>query len=251
MLSNSVTAIIITLNEESNIRDCLESVKWVDEIVVLDSGSTDNTVAIASEYSDKVFITDWPGFGEQKNRALAKATGAWILSIDADEIVTPELRNEIETKINGMRCDGFSIPRQSSYCGKFLKHGGWWPDRIVRVAKRSKCHFDNSIIHEKMIVDGEVCNLAHPLIHHTYRNLDEVISMINRYSSASAELMYKNKRSSGLGTAIIRALWTFFRTYFLRAGILDGREGFMLAVSNAELAYYKYLKLYYKNSDED
>ncbi|MEJ2347276.1 MAG: glycosyltransferase family 2 protein [Gammaproteobacteria bacterium] len=239
----SISVTLITLNEAGNVGDCLESVAWADEIIILDSGSTDGTPDICRKYTDRVYVTDWPGYGPQKNRALDYATGDWVLSIDADERVTDELRREIEQAAGAAGHDAYSIPRSSSYCGRFLRHGGWWPDRVIRLFRRDKARFSDSIVHETVVVDGSVGQLCSPLLHYTYRTLDDVVSMINRYSSASAEAMYRAGKRGGLGRAIGHGAWVFLRTYVLRLGLLDGREGFMLAVSNAELAYYKYLKL--------
>jgi glycosyltransferase involved in cell wall biosynthesis len=239
----SISVTLITLNEADNVGDCLESVKLADEIIVLDSGSTDGTPDICRKFTDRVYVTDWPGYGPQKTRALGYATCDWVLSIDADERVTDELRREIEQAVGAAGHDAYSVPRSSSYCGRFLHHGGWWPDRVIRLFRRDKAQFSNSIVHETVLVDGSVGQLSSPLLHYTYRTLDDVVSMINRYSSASAEAMYRAGKRGGLGKAIGHGVWVFLRTYVFRLGMLDGREGFMLAVSNAELAYYKYLKL--------
>jgi len=190
----TLSVIVITKNEEESIRDCLESVVWADEIIVVDSGSTDNTVAICREYTSKVFVTGWPGFGAQKNHALEMTTSDWVLSLDADEGVTPELRAEIQAAISDPGANvAFKMPRLSNYCGRYMRHSGWWPDYIIRLFRRGQGHFSNDLVHEHLIVNG---------------------------------------------------------TYILRAGFLDGREGFMLAVSNAEGTYYKYLKLMYLERSE-
>ena len=156
----TITATIITKNEEKNIRECLESVSWMDEIVVLDSGSTDRTVEIAREFTPEVFITDWPGYGVQKNRALEKAKCEWIFSLDADERVTPELREEIEAAIVSAGHTGYRMPRLSSYCGRFMKHGGWWPDYVIRLAQRGQCRFSDRLVHEVLVVDGSLGTLS-------------------------------------------------------------------------------------------
>jgi glycosyltransferase involved in cell wall biosynthesis len=243
----TISAIIITKDEEQNIRECLESVSWMDEIVVLDSGSSDRTVEIAKEFTPEVFVTDWPGYGAQKNRALDKAKYEWIFSLDADERVTPELRQEIESAISSTEHAGYRMPRLSSYCGRFMKHGGWWPDHVIRLAKRGSCKFSDSLVHESMIVDGTLGTLSNPIIHYTYRTMDDVTMMIHRYSSASAKMMFEKGKSSSVSKAIGRSILTFIRTYLLKLGFLDGKEGFMLAISNSQLAFYKYLKLYFLN----
>ncbi len=241
----SFSVIVIAKNEAAAIRRCLESVAWADEIIVLDSGSTDATVEIARQCKARVEATaDWPGFGAQKNRALALATGDWVLSIDADEWVTEGLRAEIQA---AMAMPGahsaFRMPRLSSYCGGFIHHSGWWPGYVTRLFRRGQARFSDDLVHEKLIVEGVVGALRAPLMHESYRNLEQVLSKVNAYSSAGAVMARQRGRRASLSGAVVRGMWTFFRTYFLRAGFLDGREGFMLAVSNAEITYYRSLKL--------
>lgn len=238
-----ISVVIITNNESFHIEACLESVKWADEIIVLDSGSDDDTVKKCLRYTDKVFQTDWPGFGIQKQRAVEKSTGEWVLSIDADEVITPELKLEIEQAVKDSEYEGFKIPRLSTYCGTQIHHGGWWPDYTLRLFRRKSGRFTNDRIHEKIIVEGKVGLLKKPLLHDTYTDLEEMLDKMNRYSSLSAGMMYEQGRRSSMGKAIIRAFWSFFRTYILKAGFMDRRHGFMLAVSNAETTYYKYIKL--------
>ncbi len=238
-----LSVVIITKNEAGHIGRCLESVAWADEIVVLDSGSEDDTVAICRQYTDKVYQTDWPGFGLQKQRAVDKATGGWILSIDADEVVTAELKAEIEIALQQDRYKGYEIPRLSSYCGRQIRHGGWWPDYVLRLFRRDCGRFTDSVVHESIIVQGTVGRLQSPLLHDAFINLDEVLHKVNSYSTLGAEMLYQRGVRSSLSKAILKGLWTFIRTYWLKAAILDGRQGLMLSISNAEGAYYKYLKL--------
>ena len=238
-----LSVVIITKNEADNIRDCLNSVAWADEIVILDSGSTDGTVAICREYTDKVFETDWPGFGPQKNRGIERATGDWILSVDADERVSPELRLEIEQALKVEQYNGYEIPRSSHFCGKQIRHSGWWPDYIVRLFRRGSGKFNEVLVHERVEVDGPIGRLRNPLIHYSFQSFEEVLQKMNHYSTCNAAMLFAAGRKSSLLEAAGRGLWTFFRTYVLRAGFLDGRHGFMLAVSNAEGTYYKYIKL--------
>lgn len=238
-----LSVIIITKNEASHIGRCLESVKWADEIIILDSGSTDDTVAICRQYTDKVYETEWPGFGIQKQRALNKAQGDWVLSIDSDEMVSAELRLEIEQAIKSESKDGWEIPRLSSYCGREIRHGGWWPDYVLRLFRRQAGNFTDAVVHERIIVEGDVGQLASPLLHDAFVNLDEVLHKVNSYSSMGAQMLYQKGVRSSLGKAIFKALWSFVRTYCLKASVLDGRQGLMLAISNAEGAYYKYAKL--------
>jgi len=239
-----LSVIVITKNEEHSIRDCLGSIVWADEIIVLDSGSTDNTVAICREYTSKVFVTGWPGFGPQKNHALEMATCDWVLSLDADERVTPELQAEIRTAIDYPGNNiAFKMPRLSNYCGRYMRYSGWWPDYIIRLFCRGRAHFTNDLVHEHLIVHGAVETLSKPLIHNSFDDLEDVLNKINSYSSAGASMMHQKKKKATLASSILHGLWAFVHTYILRAGFLDGREGLMLAVSNAEGTYYRYLKL--------
>mgnify|MGYP001221464644 CR=1 FL=1 len=240
----SLSVVIIAKNEQASIRRCLESVKWADEIIVLDSGSTDDTVSICREYTDHVHQTDWPGFGPQKNRALERASGDWVLSLDADEWVTPASRDEIERAMAQPRgASAFRLPRLSSFCGRFMRHSGWWPDHVVRLFRRGAARFSDDAVHERAIVDGSTGTLQEPLMHETFVDLDELLSKMNTYSTLSAQDMHRDGKHSGLRMAVARAMWAFVRTYFLRGGLLDGREGFMLAAATAEGVYYKYVKV--------
>lgn len=240
-----LSVIIITKNEAASIRRCIESVQWADEIIVVDSGSTDNTVEICRELGAKVSVTpDWPGFGAQKNRALDLAKQEWVLSLDADEWVTPELRDEIQSVIKKTgAAPALRIPRLSSFCGTYLKHGGWWPDHVLRLFRRDHARFSDDLVHERVIVNGETATLKNHLMHESFRDLDQVLVKMNAYSTAGARMMHARGRRSSLFTALLRGSWAFFRAYILRAGFLDGSAGFMQAVTHGEGTYYRYLKL--------
>ncbi|MGB4812114.1 MAG: glycosyltransferase family 2 protein [Methylophilaceae bacterium] len=239
-----ISVIIITKNEQDSIADCLRSVAWADEIIVVDSGSTDETVNICKTFGVKVTITeDWPGFGQQKNRALALATQPWVLSVDADERVTPELAAEIQQMISFNADVSYKMPRSSSYCGQFIKHSGWSPDYVTRLFKRGFAAFSDDLVHERLITQHPTQILKNPLLHISYTSLEEVLDKVNRYSSAGAAMSLARGKSASLSTAILHGVWAFIRTYFIRLGFLDGKMGFILAVSNAETTYYRYLKL--------
>lgn len=247
-----LSVIIITKNEAANIRACLESVAWADEIIVVDSGSSDATAEICEEFGARVYVHDWPGFGVQKNRALGYATHEWVFSIDADERVTPELCNAIEAvlrKDDDAR-SAYRVSRLSSYCGRFMRHSGWHPDHIVRLFRRAAAHFSDDLVHERLLVEGQIGELDGELLHYAFDNLEEVLHKVNHYSSAGAAKLHRRGRSASLAGAVLRGLWSFLRTYVLRGGFLDGREGFMLAVSNAEGTYYRYLKLMLLNKKQ-
>ena len=238
-----LSVIVITKNEAQHVARCLQSVAWADEIIVLDSGSDDDTVNICKRFTEQVFVTDWPGFGPQKQRALDKAQHDWVLSLDADEEVSDALKQEIQTAMLHADINGFEIPRLSSYCGKEIKHAGWWPDRVLRLFKRDKGHFTDDVVHERVLVAGKIQRLKSPILHEAFVDPEEVLHKINSYSSLGAQKLFSQGKNASVGLAIGKGFWTFIRTYFLKAALLDGAEGLMLAISNAEGSYYKYLKL--------
>jgi len=236
---------IIVLNGEPLIRRCVESVAWADEIVVVDSGSTDNTRDLCRALGANVTQTaDFPGYGKQKNRALDRTTGDWILALDHDEWVTPELRAEIESIMaNTGDIAAYAIPRLSNFCGRDMRHSGWWPDPVIRLFRKGTGHFAEDHMHDRVVVTGRLGRLKSPLRHDPMPTLEHVLNKVNGYSSAGAQFNFQRGKRASLTQAIFHGWWAFMRTYFLHAGFLDGREGFMLSVSNAEGTYYRYLKL--------
>lgn len=243
----TLAAVIITYNEEVNLADCLESLLGtVDQIIVLDSGSTDATLAIASRFGAIVAVSDvWQGFGNQKNRALAMATSDWVLSIDADERLTPELAKEIRCVMeqpHSVTC--FSLPRSSSYCGRFIRYSGWSPDYVDRLFQNGKARFSDDLVHERLLHRSPVCRLHSPLLHYSFRNFSQVLQKTDRYSTASATQAYSQGKRASVYSAVGHGAWAFFRTYVLKVGFLDGAHGLALAISNAEGTYYKYLKIW-------
>jgi glycosyltransferase involved in cell wall biosynthesis len=243
----TLSAIVITRNEAQNLEDCLASLKgWVHEIVVVDSHSSDDTVAIAKRHGAKVSQPEgWPGFGPQKNRALALATCDWVLSIDADERVTPKLSKEIAQVLSANDAAfAYEIPRLSSYCGKFIHHAGWRPDHVLRLFPREHARFSDDLVHERVVTALPVKQLENDLLHYSYRNFSQVLSKVEAYSNASAKQAFARGKRATVGSAVVHGAWAFFRTYVLRAGFLDGGHGLALAISNAETSYYKYIKLW-------
>lgn len=244
-MNKSLSVIVITHNESARLRACLESVAFAGEVVVVDSGSTDDTVEIARAMGARVVQTpDWPGFGPQKNRALDLATGDWIFSIDADERVTPELREEIQSTVGNGEFEAYSVCRRSSYCGQYMDHSGWNPDCVVRLVRRGSARFSDVQVHEALQVQGPVGRLQGKLLHESYDSFETVLEKVNRYSTAGARDLQRKGVTGSLGKAIGHGLWAFLRTYLLKRGFLDGRLGLALAISNAESSYYRYLKLW-------
>jgi glycosyltransferase involved in cell wall biosynthesis len=241
----TLSVTIIACNSEATMRRCLQSVAWADEIVVVDSGSTDGTLDIAREFNAVVRQTpDFPGHGPQKNRAIDMAAGDWIFSLDSDEWITPDVRQQIEAAMANPRGHvAFMLPRRSSFCGRFMRHSGWWPDYVRRLFQRGAARFNDDQGHDRLIVSGAVGKLASPILHETVTSLDQLIGKMNTYSTMTARHLHERGRRASIFSALGHGAWAFFRTYVLRAGFLDGREGLMLAISNGETSYYRHCKL--------
>jgi glycosyltransferase involved in cell wall biosynthesis len=240
----SLSIVILTRNEARNIVDCVRSARFADEVLVLDSGSTDGTPDLArAEGATVSASTDWPGFGPQKNRVLAQATGDWVFSLDADERITQPLREAILQAIAVPAGKvGFEVDRTSSYCGQVIRHSGWSPDWVLRLFRRDSGRFSDDLVHERVVVQGATGRLVGELLHDSMPNLESVVDKINRYSTAGAQMLVERGRRATVGQALSHGAWAFFRTYVLRRGFLDGSLGLALAISNAEGTYYRYLK---------
>src|SRR5215831_12177531 len=237
-----LSAIIITRNEAANIGACLESVAFCDERLVVDSGSDDDTVKIAKAAGATVMTHPWTGFGAQKNFALSQARGDWVLSIDADERVSAPLAAEVLSTIRAASANGYEIARLSTFLGRPMRHSGWFPDYVLRLFRRQKARFTDDLVHERVICEGPVGRLSAVLDHHPVRRLEDALRRVDGYSTASAEMLAASRRRVSFSTGITHGLWSFVRAYVLRLGFLDGREGFLLAVANAEGTYYRYMK---------
>lgn len=239
-----LSVIIITKNEVRHLAACLQSVSFAREIIVFDSGSTDGTVDLARQYGAVVHqSTDWPGFGPQKNRALDLATQPWVLSIDADERVTPELKQEITQTLSAPKCEGYFVPRLSELCGQPIRHSGWWPDYVLRLFLREAGRFTAVPVHERVELNGQTAKLQACLLHYPYETLDALIQKMNRYSTDAAQMMFAKGRQAGVLSIVGHSVWTFVRIYLLRRGFLDGRYGFVLAVTAAAGSFFRYSKL--------
>ncbi len=249
----ALSVILITKNEAHHVRDCLASVAFADEWIVLDSGSTDATCAIAAALGATVVVTpDWPGFGAQKNRALALARGTWVLSIDADERLSSELALSVRAAVaagmsahadHGHAPSGYELSRISSFCGQWMRHGDWYPDRVARLFKRASGRFSDDRVHERLIVDGPVARLEGELLHDTMPSLEDALDKLNRYTSGRARDLVQRGRRGGLALALGHGLWAFVRCYAFKRGFMDGRMGLVLALYVAQSTYYRYLKM--------
>lgn len=237
-----ISAIVITKNEARNIIACLDSLRFCDEVIVVDSGSTDDTISLAERAGARVVFNPWSGYGPQKNFALSLATGDWVLSVDADERVSPALAVEVEQATASVDKDGFEMPRLSTFCGREMWHSGWYPDYVLRLFRRGRARFSDVIVHERVVCQGMVGRLATPLTHHPVIRLEDALSRMDRYSTSNAEILTNSRQQVWFIEGILHGLWSFLRSYVLRAGFCDGREGFLLAVAIAEGSYYRYMK---------
>ena len=236
----SVSVAVITLNEEERIRGCLESVVWADEVVVVDSGSSDKTVAIAREFTERVTFHAWAGYGAQKNFALDQCRGDWLLSLDADERVSEELRAEIAARLAATpREAGFFVPRQNVFDGRWMRHGGLYPDHQLRLFRRGRGRFREAAVHEAVQLDGPTGRLSAALVHESYRGVADFVARANRYSDLAAAELLAAGRGGSAADLLLRPVWRFVAMYLLRAGFLDGRRGLVLAVL---YAYYVFLR---------
>ncbi len=237
-----LSAIIITRNEAANIAACLESIAFCDERIVVDCGSDDDTAQIAIAAGATVVMHPWSGFGAQKNFALSQARGEWVLSLDADERVSAPLAAEILSTIRAPSANGYEIGRLSTFLGRPMRHSGWFPDYVLRLFRRQKARFTNDLVHERVICEEPVGRLSGLLDHHPVLRLEDALHRVDSYSTAGAAMLTASRRRVSFMSGITHGLWSFLRAYVVRLGFLDGREGFLLAVANAEGTYYRYMK---------
>jgi len=252
-MSPKISIAIITMNEETAIRRTLESVKWADEIVVVDSGSTDRTKDICREYTDKVLHQDWLGYARQKNLAIERTTSDWVLSLDADEPIEPELAAEIrQIMVSPSPFNGYRIPRKTIFLGKWVRYGGWYPDYNLRFFKRGKGRFQERAVHEAIRVDGAVGTTSHAIEHHTYPSIASYLSRMNTYSTLAVDVMSEkgiSRFKASWLTIVFRPLFTFVHKYFIRLGFLDGKHGLVLNLFHAWYVFTKYAKAWERQTD--
>lgn len=241
---HKLSVVIIAKNEARHIEACLQSLLWADEIVVVDSGSTDETVDIAKRYTNHVYVKPWLGFGLQKQMAVDLASNDWIFNIDCDERVTLGLADEIRMiLVSATPAAAYSVPRRTFIGKKEIKHCGWYPDRTVRLFQRSKSQYSESMVHERVDVNGEIAQCKGHLLHFSFSGIASMLVKTNFYSDLSAKQMFESGRVCTVFDLFIRPLAAFIKTYIIRAGIFDGVEGMTVSITTALLTYTKYAKL--------
>ena len=250
----SLAAVLIVKNESENMAECLSDLSWCDEIIVLDSGSQDNTVEIARQFTDKVYSEpDWQGFGLQRQRAQDKTQADWVFMIDADERVTEQLRNNILQVVseNDLNCV-YEIPRLSRCFGKYIRHSGWYPDFVIRLYPRDKAAYSPDRVHEKLLFDQrmQVVKLKGDLLHFTYRDLEHYLRKSAQYAKEWAEQRAEQGMSASLSKGVLHGIGCFIKMYILSAGFLDGRHGFLLAMLSAHSTFAKYADLWIRRQQK-
>ncbi|MFN3403726.1 MAG: glycosyltransferase family 2 protein [Cytophagaceae bacterium] len=250
MNSLPISAIVITKNEEANIARCLGSLNWVDEIILLDSGSTDSTMKIAAQFNNvKCLTTEWLGYSATKQAATDKSKNEWILWVDADEVISDQLREEII----GLKSDNnhvaFEMPRKTFFMGQWVKHCGWYPGRVTRLFNKNSCRFNNKILHEGLDINGSTGRLKADILHYSYTSLYQYFDKMNYYGKFGAEELVRKGRKFGWHQLIINPLHTFIKTYFFNKGILDGTTGFIISVGSSFSNFIKYVNFYYLSKE--
>ena len=239
-----ISATIITYNEERNLPRAIESLRCADEIVVIDSGSSDRTLEMAEKLGARVVESPWQGYAKQKNFAAERASHDWILSIDADESLSEALEGEIwQVKKNGAQFDAYTMPRMAQYLGRWIRHSGWYPDRKVRLYDRRKAQWVGEFVHESVKVDGRVGHLDSNLLHFTCESLSEHLRTMDRYTTLAAEQLLATGEKVTWGRLILEPPWTFFQTYFVKLGFLDGWQGFTIAWLTSFYTFLRYVRV--------
>ena len=246
-MSNPISVTIITKNEQKNIERCLKSVRWANEIIVVDNHSTDKTREICRKYDCKIVETDWQGFGPTKRLAVDAASNDWIFSIDSDEQVSEQLKDRILNILKNPSLNGYRIKRISYYLGRQIRYCGWDRDYKLRLFNRKFGNFNEKLVHESVSIDGEVGRIAEPMFHYTYPTIQSHIEKMDRYTELGVEQLIKKGKSSSILMAILRGIAKFIKMYLLQRGFLDGKIGFVLCYNSAFGVYLKYLKLWEKN----
>jgi glycosyltransferase involved in cell wall biosynthesis len=242
-MAEKLSVIIIVYNEEKNIQRCLESVKWADEIVIVDGFSEDRTEEFCRNYTKSFFQEKWNGFGRQKNICAEKATHKWILNIDADEVVSTELAEEIGCLLqSGPTYPLYKVPRKNFFGSRWIRFGGWYPDQISRLYDKTKIKFSESLVHEKLSPDDSFDILKAPLEHYSYADMEDYVGRQNRYSTLSAQQKKNQGKEGQWSDLLVRPPLAFLKIFFLKQGFREGALGFFLAVSASYYTFLKYAK---------
>lgn len=246
----TISAFVVCKNEEKKIEKCLNSVSWCDEIIVVDSHSTDNTLELCKKYTDKIYIRDWPGFRLQKQFGLDQCTSEWVINLDADEVVSEGLKNEIIKKINSPKTyeknvTGFQLSRVVFYMNRWWRKGGWYPEYRLRLVKRDKTVWGGDEPHEHAIIkEGKIEKLKGELEHYTYGDIFHHLQTLNNFSNISANVLYKKGKTAKFYNVAINPIMRFIKFYFLKRGFLEGFPGFVVAVIESYYVFLKYIKLW-------
>ncbi len=246
MIRPPVSVTIITFNEEENILKAIQSVAWAEEVIVVDSGSTDKTIELAQSLGAKVFHNPWPGYGQQKNYAQQLATHDWILNIDADERVSPELAAEIQESLvhsEAKKTYGFYFPRMTFYMGRWIRYGGWYPNHLVRLVNRLFARWTEPNVHEELCVNGNVMGLSHPIHHYAFSSIQEQVLTNLRFSHLGSQDLKKTGQGASILRLILKPMGKFMETYVIKRGFLDGLPGFIISVNAAHSMFLKYAYL--------
>jgi glycosyltransferase involved in cell wall biosynthesis len=242
----NISVVIITYNEEKRLEAALQSVVAIaSEIIVVDRFSIDNTVKIARKFTNRIFQRKWTNFADQKNYGNSQASHPWILSLDSDERISPELQEEI-LKIKQEeepKCSGFSIPRQVFYLGKWIRHSGWYPDRKTRLFRKENAHWEGDYVHEQLIIQGKIKKLKNPIHHFTYHGISDHLARINKFSDLGAQKLYAQKKKCRWYHLVFLPFFKFLKSFFWKLGFLDGFAGLVISVLNGYAAFARYAKL--------
>lgn len=242
----AISVVIVTKDEEKNIKDALESVKEFSEIIVIDSFSSDRTVDICKKYTKNVYQEEWKGYANQKQKGIDRASLPWVLILDADERITKELKSEIADALNDKNCSGFHIPRKNFFLEKWVRHGGWWPDYTLRLFRKDRAHIERREVHEKIVVQGSTRYLKNPMEHYTSRTFSDFLKKLEDYSSLSAKEMHRQGIKPGILSFTARPFFTFSKMFFFRMGFLDGEHGLILSLLYSYYTFLKYAKTWEK-----
>jgi len=250
-MNSKISGVIVCYNEEENIEKCLKSLAWTDEIIVVDSFSTDSTVDICRKYTDKVYQREWPGHKEQKKYVITLAKNDWIFAIDSDEVVTDALRDEMLMRLSTDKdeYDGYCVKRHTFYLGRWIDHGGWYPDYKLRLFKKDKVYLGGENPHDKYFVDGRSAKLNGEIIHYTYKDISHQLRTIDRFSGIASDEMLKKNTSFVLLKMLVKPPVKFLETYVYKLGILDGLPGFIISVLTSYYTFLKFAKLWEKKTD--